>query len=142
MRRISDGKVPLTRILVVDDNAAIRRCLRRLFEDRDDWQVYAEAGDGQEAVQRFQQAHPDLVVLDFQMPAMNGFEAAREMIHIAPAVPILMLSVHYSKQLADEARHIGIRGACAKGDISCVVEAAEALLRKETYFQQPNSIGS
>jgi len=128
--------IALIRILLVDDNPAIRRCLRRLFEGREDWRVCGEAADGSEALQRFQQGHPDLVVLDFQMPAMNGFDAARKMIQMDPATPILMLSVYFSKQLADEARHIGIRGVCAKGDISAVVHAAEALLRSETYFPE------
>jgi DNA-binding NarL/FixJ family response regulator len=65
---------------------------------------------------------------------MNGLDAARQIVHLSPQTPILMVSIHLSKQLSDEARRVGIRGACAKTDISSVVDAVGALLREETYF--------
>lgn len=124
----------MIRILVVDDNPAVRRCIRGALEQQDDWRVCGEAGNGQEAVDRFRQNRPDLVVLDFQMPEMNGLEAARVITKISPDVPILMVTLYLSKQLSDEARRAGIRGACAKSDVSCVVDGVGALLREETYF--------
>jgi DNA-binding NarL/FixJ family response regulator len=124
----------LVRILVADDNPAVRRYLRGLLEQQADWLVCDEASNGQEAVERFRQAKPDLIVLDFQMPEMNGLDAARHIVSISPKTPILMVTIHLSKQLSDEARKVGIRGTCAKTDISSVVEAVGALLREETYF--------
>jgi DNA-binding NarL/FixJ family response regulator len=124
----------VVRILVADDNPAVRRYLRGLLEQQNDWTVCIEATNGQEAVERFQQLRPDLIVLDFQMPEMNGLDAARQIVHLSPQTPILMVSIHLSKQLSDEARRVGIRGACAKTDISSVVDAVGALLREETYF--------
>jgi DNA-binding NarL/FixJ family response regulator len=122
------------RILVVDDNPAVRRYLRGLLEQHEGWQVCEEASNGQEAVQRFQTIRPDVIVLDFQMPEMNGLDVARIITQLSPETPILMVTLYLSKQLSDEARKVGIRGACAKTDISCVVEAVGALLREETYF--------
>jgi two-component system, chemotaxis family, chemotaxis protein CheY len=126
------------RILVVDDNPTVRRCLRGVLEQQDDWRVCDEARNGQEAVDRFNQIQPDVIVLDFQMPEMNGLDAARIITRLSPGTPILMLTLYLSKQLSDEARKVGIRGACSKTDIGCVVDAVGALLREETYFQMEN----
>ena len=125
----------MVRILVADDNPAIRRCLRGLLDHHDDWEVCDEASNGKEAVERFQEAKPDLIVIDFQMPEMNGLDAARRIVDLSPKTPILMVTIHLSKQLSEEARKVGIRGTCAKGNIHCVVDAVGALLRHETYFQ-------
>lgn len=124
----------MVRILVVDDNPSVRRYLRGALEHEDDWRVCDEARDGQDAVARFEAIKPDLVVLDFHMPGMNGLEAARIINRLSPKTPILMVTLYLSKQLKEEARKAGIRGACSKTDVTCVVEAVGALLREETYF--------
>jgi DNA-binding NarL/FixJ family response regulator len=125
----------LVRILVADDSPAVRRCLCGLLDQHDDWRVCDEVSNGREAVERFRQVRPDLIVLDFQMPEMNGLDAARHIARISPKTPILMVTIHLSKQLSEEARRAGIRGACAKTDIDSVVDAVGALLREETYFR-------
>jgi CheY-like chemotaxis protein len=107
-----------TRILVVDDSQVMRGCLRRLLERHPHWKVCGEACDGREAVQKAQQVGPDVIVLDFQMPEMNGLDAARSIQSQSPRVPILMVSAHMSPQLAEEARKVGIRGVCAKATYS------------------------
>jgi DNA-binding NarL/FixJ family response regulator len=122
------------RILVVDDNPAVRRYLRSVLEQHGGWRVCDEARNGQEAVERFRQVRPDVVVLDFQMPGMNGLDAARIISQLSPDTPILMVTLYLSKQLSEEARKVGIRGACTKTDIGRVVDAVGALLREETYF--------
>jgi DNA-binding NarL/FixJ family response regulator len=124
-----------TRILVVDDSQAMRRGLRHLLERHPHWLVCGEASDGREAVQKAQQVDPDVIVLDFQMPEMNGLDAAKSIRQCSPRVPILMVSMHMSSQLADAARKVGIRGVCAKTNVFCVVEAVETLLNHGTYFQ-------
>ena len=80
------------------------------------------------------EAPPDLILLDYQMPDLNGVEVAKQIAEISPQTPILMVTLHLSRQLADAARLAGVRGACAKQDIGSVVEAVEVLLREETYF--------
>ena len=124
----------MVRILVADDNPAVRRYLRGVLEQQDGWQVSDEVGDGAEAVRRFQKGHHDLIVLDLQMPELNGFEVAQRINRSSPQTPILMVTLHMSSQLSSEARKAGIRGTCAKTDIGAVVEAVSALLRQETYF--------
>ncbi|HJX84753.1 MAG TPA: response regulator transcription factor [Candidatus Angelobacter sp.] len=127
-------RIQVIRILVVDDNPLVRRNMRSVLEQHDNWQVCGEASNGQEAVERFRQSRPDVIVLDFQMPQMNGLDAARIITHLSPGMPILMVTLYLSQQLREAARRIGVRGACAKANASCLVEGVAALLRKETYF--------
>jgi two-component system invasion response regulator UvrY len=122
------------RILIVDDNPAVRRYLRAILEQQEAWQVSGEARSGAEALQSVLQGPPDLVVLDYQMPDLNGVDVARQISEMFPKLPILMVTLHLSKQLADAAREAGVRGACAKQDISSVVEAVDILLHDKTYF--------
>jgi two-component system NarL family response regulator len=75
-----------------------------------------------------------MILLDFQMPDLNGLDVARQVAKLFPAIPILMVTIHLSKQLAEEARKAGIRGACAKSDVGSIVEAVDALLHHKTYF--------
>jgi CheY-like chemotaxis protein len=131
---VSRRRIKVIRILVVDDNPSVRRHLRGVLEQHVGWLVCGEAGTGQEAVERFRQGRPDVIVLDFQMPEMNGLDAARVIKRLSPEMPILMVTLYLSQQLRDAARRIGIRGACVKSNISSVVDGVAALLRKETYF--------
>jgi two-component system invasion response regulator UvrY len=124
----------VTRILLVDDNAAVRRYLRAILEQQESWQVCGEARTGAEALHQVLECPPDLVVLDYQMPDLNGVDVARQISEMFPNIPILMVTLHLSKQLADAARDAGVRGACAKQDIGSVVEAIDVLLHQKTYF--------
>lgn len=124
----------MARILVVDDNRDVRRYLCRALEQHRGWLVCDEARDGQEAVNRFLETRPDVVVLDFQMPGMNGLDAARIISQLSPETPILMITLYLTRQLSEEAEKAGVRGTCAKTDLHCVVDAVEALLREGTYF--------
>jgi DNA-binding NarL/FixJ family response regulator len=123
------------RILVVDDNAAVRRALRNLLETQDDWKVCDEASDGLEAVAKFDKEKFDVIVLDFQMPGMNGLDAAKQITSRSPTTPILMVTLHHSPELAEEARKVGIRGICTKADIECVVEGVTTILDNKSYFK-------
>lgn len=129
----------MVRILVVDDNPAVRHYLRAILEQQSSWQVCGEARTGGEALRRVQQSPPDLILLDFHMPDLNGLDVAREISRFWPKIPILMITVHLNKQLATAAREVGIRGACAKSDVGSIVEAVQALLHEQTYFPRTMS---
>lgn len=130
----------MVRILVVDDNPSVRHYLRAVLEQQSSWRVYAEARTGKEALQRVENNAPDMILLDFQMPDLNGLEVARQLSTSFPEIPILMVTIHLSSQLAEEARRVGIRGACAKSDVGSIVEAVDTLLHKGTYFPAMNSV--
>ncbi len=104
------------RILIVDDNTIIRRSIRYCIEQNTDWEVCGEAENGRLAVEQFQQLQPDLVILDWQMPVMNGLEAAREIHRIAPSTTMLMLTLHDFGSLRQEAQAVGIREVLSKTD--------------------------
>ena len=133
-RRLGKGVFRLTRILIVDDNPAVRRYLRAILEQQQSWKVCGEARTGAEALQQVLESPPDLVLLDYQMPDLNGVDVARQIAEMFPKIPILMVTLHLSSQLADAAREAGVRGACAKQDIGSVIEAVDVLLHDQTYF--------
>ena len=103
-------------ILIVDDSAIIRRLLRSSIEQITDWQVCGEAENGAIAVERFKELRPDAVILDFQMPVMDGIEAARCISHLAPDTPMIMFTMHHGEQLSKDARAAGISEVLSKSD--------------------------
>ena len=124
----------MTNIFVVDDNKLMRQQALRLLEQQDSWQVSGEAVNGKEAVNKYRDLLPDITIMDFEMPEMNGLEAAETILKEFPNARILMLSVHLPGQLAAEARKVGIKGACPKSEMWCLPDAIRSLLRGETYF--------
>lgn len=104
------------RILIVDDSAIIRHSLRMCIEQNTGWQVCGEAENGKVAVDKVRELHPDVVTLDWQMPVMDGLEAAREITRIAPSARMLMITLHENGQLAREAHEAGIKEVLSKTD--------------------------
>jgi DNA-binding NarL/FixJ family response regulator len=117
-----------TRFLIVDDNELVRRSLRTVLQANPEWEIAGEASNGQEAVEVFQTSRPNLVILDFQMPGMNGIETARRILEIAPAMPIVLFTQHASSELEKHALSAGIRSVVSKTDTFPMVGIIEALL--------------
>jgi DNA-binding NarL/FixJ family response regulator len=125
----------VVRILLVDDNPSVRHYLRAILEQQSSWQVCGEARTGAEALHHvLESPPPDLILLDYQMPDLNGVDVAKQIFELFPKIPILLVTLHLSRQLSEAARLAGVRGACAKQDIGSVVQAVEMLLRNQTYF--------
>jgi|SRR5271163_1426942 DNA-binding NarL/FixJ family response regulator len=136
-----EGRACLVRILLADDNATVRHFLRGLLEQQDAWRVCGEARTGVEALDRIRENPPDVVLLDFQMPDMNGIDTARQISLLFPEIPILMVTIHLSQQLTEEARRAGIRGVCCKSDVGSIIGAVDAVLHHQTYFPQGAAAG-
>lgn len=79
-------------ILVADDNPQIRKMLCEIFEEEEDYDICAEANNGQEAIDLALKHRPDLIILDLSMPVMNGLDASRELARIMPDVPIILFT--------------------------------------------------
>src|SRR5690348_9167301 len=101
-------------VLIVDDNNVIRRSVRSVIEQNTDWVVCGEAENGKVAVEKVKQLHPDVVILDWQMPVMNGIEAAQQINRIHPPPTMLMFTLHDSVRLHDDARAVGIKDIFSK----------------------------
>jgi CheY-like chemotaxis protein len=79
-------------VLVADDNPVIRKLLCRMFEAEEDYDLCAEATNGQEAIELSLKHRPELIILDFSMPILNGIEAAKELKKLMPHVPIILFT--------------------------------------------------
>lgn len=128
------------RILIADDSAAIRRALRVFIEQNPQWRVCGEAVDGDQAIAKTIELKPDLIVLDFAMPGLNGIQAAREISRGMPNVPIMLYTMYLTPQLVDEARAAGFGAAVPKDVTGHLMAGIRALLRRETFFPQPGSL--
>jgi DNA-binding NarL/FixJ family response regulator len=127
------------RILIADDDAAIRRLFRRLLEAQPDWQVCGEAVNGVEAIEKVSLVAPDLAILDLGMPLKNGIEAARAITKMNPDLPLLLISVQeMSDQLVEAAREAGFKGGVTKSRGRELVKGVEAVLHNEVFFQREN----
>jgi DNA-binding NarL/FixJ family response regulator len=121
----------MARILLADDHQLIRKGLRAIIEGNKDWLVCGEAENGQEAIERTIELRPDLIILDVTMPVLNGLQAARQIRELAPATKILMLSMHDSPQLANEAVRVGADGYLTKtGARGDLLDTIAALLNR------------
>lgn len=102
------------RILLVDDHTLFRSGLKALLLRQADFEVVGEASDGLEGVKLAEQLHPDLVLLDLDMPAMSGIEALAQMVEMNHDMPVVMLTVSEDAEDLKEAFVLGARGYLVK----------------------------
>ena len=93
-----------------------------------DWEICGKAADGLTAVEYFRDLHPQVVILEFKMPGINGLEAASRTMEIATAVPIVMFTQHASASLEEHAQKVGIQSVVSKTDAFSMVDMMEELL--------------
>ena len=124
----------MVRILIADDSTPVRCGLRTLLELNSDWQVCGEAVNGADAVEKAQQLAPDLILMDFSLPRMDGVQAAQEIAKSGTDIPILLVTLNLSSGIMELARNAGLRGAMSKLEISKLPYAIRALQRGETFF--------
>ena len=123
------------RILVVDDYRPFRRFICSTVEQRSGLQVIGEASDGLEAVQKWQELQPDLIVLDLGLPKLNGIEVARQIRRCSPTSKILIVSQESSADIAHEAFNTGALGYVVKAYAgSELLPAVEMVLRGRQFI--------
>lgn len=127
----------MTQVLLVDDHAVVRAGCRQLLHSWAGFDVI-EACDGGQAVSMARDAHPDLVVLDLNLPDMSGFDVIGALIKENPATRILVFSMHEDPAYAARALERGAHGFVSKNDDpDTIVEAAKKVAQGETYLSQP-----
>ena len=117
-----------TRVLIAEDEALIRLDLKEMLEE-EGYSVVAEVGDGQQAVEQAQELRPDLVILDIQMPVLDGLAAA-EQIAAARTAPVIVLTAFSQRELVERARDAGAMAYLvkpfSKNDLVPAIEVARA----------------
>jgi len=101
-------------ILIVDDNPAIRKAVRLSFQELSGFQICGEAVDGCDAIEKAKQLKPDLIILDFSMPVMNGLEAAAVLRREMPSVPLILFTMHIGVVTESVARSAGVSAVVSK----------------------------
>ena len=120
------------RILIVDDQAVVRRGVRSLLESHEGWEVCGESATGRDAVTQSLRLRPDVVVMDLSLPELNGLDATRQILKAAPDTEVLVLTMHHSEELARAV--LQARGYVLKADADENLIAAVDSLRQHKPF--------
>jgi DNA-binding NarL/FixJ family response regulator len=122
----------MTRILIVDDNAQVRNALRICLQMNQAYEVCGEAENGHDAVELTRRLKPDVVLLDYAMPIMNGLEAARLISASMPQCGLILFTMFASNQLSTLAQAAGVRAVVSKdvGGVDALVQAIEQISRE------------
>lgn len=122
-------------ILIADDHEHMRRIIAGLISQRREWELCAEAADGQEAVKYAQILCPDVAILDVQMPNLNGLDAARLILRHCPNAIIVSDSIHDVALFVEELKQIGVKGFVDKNRLGTdLIPTVDAVLKGETRF--------
>jgi two-component system, NarL family, response regulator NreC len=123
------------RILLADDHTVVRQGLRKVLEERPEWQVVAEAGDGRDAVRLAEQHRPDVAVVDVAMPLLNGIEATRQITKRAPQTKVLVLSMYSDEAYVTQMLKAGATGYLLKDSADVdLLEAVQAVSQGKSFF--------
>lgn len=126
------------RILLADDHTLVRQGLRKVLEERPEWDVVAEAGDGREAVRLAEQLKPDVCVLDIAMPLLNGVEATRQIARRVPTTRILVLSMYSDEAYVAQILQAGAAGYILKDSADVdLIQAVSEVARGKSFFSPP-----
>ena len=122
------------RILIVDDHPIVRQGLRQTIEKEPDFVVLAEADNGQGALSLISELRPDVVVLDVDMPGMNGFELLKAWRETKMSLAAIMLTVHQEEEFFQEALRLGAQGYILKESaITDIVSGIRAVAAGQNY---------
>jgi DNA-binding NarL/FixJ family response regulator len=125
----------MTRILIADDHDVVRSGVRAILEGHEGWQVVGEAQDGKEAIDLALATRPDVVVLDYSLPVVNGVEAARQIRTRVPGVEVLIFTMHDTESLVRDVLEAGARGFLLKSDArQFLISAVESLAVHKPFF--------
>jgi DNA-binding NarL/FixJ family response regulator len=125
----------VTRILIADDHEVVRSGLRAILEAHEGWKVVAEASDGKEAISKAVETKPDVAIIDYSLPMMNGVEATRQIRARVPAAEVLIFTMHDTDVLIGELLEAGARGYLLKSDAKqYLIAAVESLAGHRPFF--------
>jgi DNA-binding NarL/FixJ family response regulator len=127
----------MTRILIADDHEVVRSGLRSILEAHEGWEIVAEACDGKEAIEKAVETMPDVAIIDYSLPLMNGIEATRQIRARVPKAEVLIFTMHDSDVLIGELLNAGARAYLLKSDAKQhLIAAVESLASHKSFFTE------
>lgn len=125
----------MTRILIADDHEIVRQGVRAILSTRERWEIVAEAENGRDAVEQARLTEPEIAILDYALPYINGVEAARQIRLHNPKTEILIFTQHDNEALLRNILEAGVRGYLLKSDATHhLIQAVEALEHRQPFF--------
>jgi DNA-binding NarL/FixJ family response regulator len=125
----------VTRILIADDHDVVRSGLRTIIEVQPNWEVVAEVADGKQAILQAIEVKPDVAVLDYSLPLVNGIEVTRQIRTRLPKTEVLIFTMHDNEMLIEELLKAGARGYVLKSEAKRhLIAAIESLASHEPFF--------
>ncbi|EGL82054.1 two component transcriptional regulator, LuxR family [Caldalkalibacillus thermarum TA2.A1] len=122
-------------ILIIDDHTMFREGVKRVIEMNPDFEVVGQAGDGEEAMRLVQELKPDVILMDINMPKMNGVEATEEILRHSPDSKIIILSIHEDESYVFRTLQAGAKGYLLKEmDIDALSEAIRIVHEGGAYI--------
>jgi two-component system, NarL family, response regulator DegU len=127
--------MPAIKVVLADDHEIVRNGIKILLESEGDLEVVGEASDGQEALDECKSKHPDILIVDINMPKMNGIETIRQLKSYSPATKALVLSMHEDEEYILQSVEVGATGYLLKGSNKQeFLKAIHTVQKGEKYF--------
>jgi DNA-binding NarL/FixJ family response regulator len=127
--------MPNYRVVVADDHVLFREGIKRIIQEKPGLIVLGEAGDGLDLLQLLEESTPDMVILDISMPRLQGLEAIKIIKGLYPAIKVLILSMHKSRDYLYQAMDKGADGYLLKEDANeALYSAIEAIRQGKTFI--------
>ncbi|WP_380874308.1 DNA-binding response regulator [Sphingomonas sp. DBB INV C78] len=125
----------LRKILIADDHGAMRRGLRDLLAENPHGRIVAEAADGHQALEMAREARPDIAIIDYSLPSLNGLDLTRALKRELPDIEVLIYTMHDREEVLADVLRAGARGYVLKSDSELHLQAAvEAMAERRPYF--------
>jgi DNA-binding NarL/FixJ family response regulator len=125
----------ITKIIIVDDHELYRKGMMNALEQFSNIQVVGEASNGSECLKLLKQKHVDIILMDIQMPEMNGLDAARETLLIYPNMKIIAMTAFSNDEFIEDMFNIGVSGFILKNiDVSDLKYAIKTVIEGKEYY--------
>lgn len=124
-----------TKIIIIDDHQLFREGVKRILDFEDTFEVVAEGDDGSEVVELYEKYQPDVVLMDINMPEMNGVEATEALLKVSPEAKVIVLSIHDDGSYVTHALKTGALGYMLKEmDADEIIEAIKVVSTGGSYL--------
>jgi DNA-binding NarL/FixJ family response regulator len=125
----------MIKILIADDHDVVRSGLRALLSEQPNWQVVGEAADGKEAVAQVLKTAPDVAIVDYSLPVLNGVEVTRQIRQRSPRTEVIIFTMHDNNSLIHDLLQAGALGYLLKSDAKrLLLTAVETVAEHKPFF--------